>query len=207
MCFPGGNGGGSDELLAEYERQRAEEEARQNRIAQGKQEIENAFLGYDDDFYSGISTDYMDYATPQIEDQYEDALKQLRVSLARSGNLDSSLRTDRIARLNERNADAYVDAQRQGENYANQVRGNLNTVKSNLLQQNQSLADPSLIASMAANQSYTASQMPAYNPIAQLFDSVTSGLATQAQLEARDKARYEMAELFNLGDRSRVVSQ
>ena len=207
MCFPSGGGGGSKELQAEYERQRAEEEARQNRIAQGKQEIENAFLGYDDDFYSGISTDYMDYATPQIEDQYEDALKQLRVSLARSGNLDSSLRTDRIARLNERNADAYVDAQRQGENYANQVRGNLNTVKSNLLQQNQSLADPSLIASMAANQSYTASQMPAYNPIAQLFDGVTSGLATQAQLEARDKARYEMAELFNLGDRSRVVSQ
>jgi len=203
MCL--GGGGGDDFLKQEYERQRAEEEARQGRIEEGKKEIDAAFSGYDDQFYDGISTNYMDYAKPQIEDQYQDALKQLRVALARSGNLDSSLRADRIARLNNKNADALVDAARSGENYANQVRQTLADTKSNLLQQNNALADPTLIASMAANQASANSQIPEYSPIAQLFDSVTSGLATQAQLEARDKARYNMAELFNIGDRSRIV--
>jgi len=58
---------------------------------------------------------------------------------------------------------------------------------------------------MAANQSQAASALPEFSPIGQLFAGATQGLATQQQLEARNKNRYEMAELFNMGDRSRVV--
>ena len=195
MCF---GGGGDDFLKDEYARQRAEEEARQARITEGKTAIDAAMSGYDDDFYAGQAQNYIDYATPQIEDQYKDAMGGLIRALSRSGMSQSSVAAKRKADLQEKLNNAQVDAARQGEAFANDTRSALAGVKNSLISQNQSLADPTLIASMAANQSNAASQLPSYNPVAQIFADATAGLATQSQLEARDKARYNMAELFNL---------
>jgi len=202
MCL---GGGGSSSLNEEYEQQRAEEAARQARIKSGMENINNAFAGYDDAFYNERATDYMNYAKPEIEDQYVDAMKDLTRALARSGNLNSSLAAQRRADLLEKRNKAEVDAARRGQGYANDTRAALANVKSNLIQQNNALADPTLIAAMAANQSQAASALPDYSPIGQLFAGATQGLATQQQLEARNKNRYEMAELFNMGDRSRIV--
>lgn len=201
MCL----GGGSSSLNDEYEQQRAEEAARQARIKSGMENINNAFAGYDDAFYNERAADYMNYAKPEIEDQYVDAMKDLTRALARSGNLNSSLAAQRRADLLEKRNKAEVDAARRGQGYANDTRAALANVKSNLIQQNNALADPTLIAAMAANQSQAASALPDYSPIGQLFAGATQGLATQQQLEARNKNRYEMAELFNMGDRSRIV--
>jgi len=202
MCL---GGGGSSSLNEEYEQQRAEEAARQARIKSGMENINNAFAGYDDAFYNERAADYMNYAKPEIEDQYVDAMKDLTRALARSGNLNSSLAAQRRADLLEKRNKAEVDAARRGQGYANDTRAALANVKSNLIQQNNALADPTLIAAMAANQSQAASALPDYSPIGQLFAGATQGLATQQQLEARNKNRYEMAELFNMGDRSRIV--
>ena len=195
MCF---GGGGDSFLQEEYARQRAEEEARQGRITAGKAAIDSAMAGYDDDFYASQAQNYMDYATPQIEDQYTDAMRSLTRALARNGTSQSSMAAERRADLQTKLNNAQVDAARQGEAFANDTRTALAGVKNNLIAQNQSLADPTLIASMAANQSNAASQLPSYNPVAQIFADATSGLATQSQLEARGKNRYDMAELFNL---------
>jgi len=202
MCL---GGGGSSSLNEEYEQQRAEEAARHARIKSGMENINNAFAGYDDAFYNERAADYMNYAKPEIEDQYVDAMKDLTRALARSGNLNSSLAAQRRADLLEKRNKAEVDAARRGQGYANDTRAALANVKSNLIQQNNALADPTLIAAMAANQSQAASALPDYSPIGQLFAGATQGLATQQQLEARNKNRYEMAELFNMGDRSRIV--
>ena len=196
MCF--GGGGGDDFLKDEYARQRAEEEARQARITEGKTAIDAAMSGYDDDFYAGQAQNYIDYATPQIEDQYKDAMGGLIRALSRSGMSQSSVAAKRKADLQEKLNNAQVDAARQGEAFANDTRSALAGVKNSLISQNQSLADPTLIASMAANQSNAASQLPSYNPVAQIFADATAGLATQSQLEARGKNRYNMAELFSL---------
>jgi hypothetical protein len=202
MCL---GGGGSSSLNEEYEQQRAEEAARQARIKSGMEEINNAFAGYDDDFYAQRQADYLNYATPEIEDQYVDAMKDLTRALARSGNLNSSLAAQRRADLLEKKSKAEATAARKGQGYVNDTRSALANVKSNLIQQNNALADPTLIAAMAANQSQAASALPEFSPIGQLFAGATQGLATQQQLEARNKNRYEMAELFNMCDRSRVV--
>ena len=195
MCL---GGGGDSFLQEEYARQRAEEEARQGRITAGKAAIDSAMAGYDDDFYAGQAQNYMDYATPQIEDQYTDAMRSLTRALARNGTNQSSMAAERKAKLQTKLNNAQVDAARQGEAFANDTRTALAGVKNSLISQNQSLADPTLIASMAANQSNAASQLPSYNPVAQIFADATSGLATQSQLEARGKNRYNMAELFSL---------
>lgn len=202
MCLGGGSNRAMEE---EYQRQLAEEEARQGRITQGKENIDAAFAGYGDDFYRGIAADYMNYATPQIDDQYVDAMKNLRIALDRSGLLQSSERIDRENDLKKRLAAQELAAARKGESIANAMRTNLANVKSNLLTQNASLADPTLIASTAANQIMANTQVPEYNPLTNLFANATEGLATQAQLEARNKNRYEMAQLFAPTDSSRII--
>ena len=63
MCL---GDGGRKTQLAEAERQRAEEEARQGRVREGADAINTAFAGYDDDFYKGISQNYLDFARPQV---------------------------------------------------------------------------------------------------------------------------------------------
>tara|TARA_R110000764_G_scaffold5859_5_gene22737 strand:+ start:1418 stop:2035 length:618 start_codon:yes stop_codon:yes gene_type:complete len=196
MCI--GGGGGDSFLQEEYERQGAEEAARQGRITAGKANIDNAFAGYDDAFYAGQAQNYMDYATPQIEDQYTDAMRSLTRALARNGTSQSSMAAERKGDMERKLADAQTDAARQGQSFANDTRQSLASVKNNLISQNQSLADPTLISNMAANQSAAASQLPSYSPVANLFAGAAAGLATQSQLEARDKARYNMAELFSL---------
>ena len=205
MCL--GGGGGDDFLREEYERQRAEEEARQGRITEGKKSIDDAFVGYDDAFYANQASNYMDYATPQITDQYTDAMRELTRALSRSGLSQSSIAAERRANIEKKLAEAQADAARQGESYANDVRQSLASVKNNLITQNNALADPTLISNMAASQASAASQIPNYNPVANIFANAAEGLATQQQLEARNKNRYEMAELFDLGGGSgRVVS-
>ena len=185
MCL--GGGGGDDYLREQYEQQKAEEAARQARITEGKDAISTAFAGYDDQFYADRAQDYVDYATPQIEDQYKNAMRDLTNALARSGNLQSSVGAERRADLMRRYDDAVVDAARRGQGYASDTRAALANVESNLQSQNASLADPTLIASMAASNSAAASALPDYSPLGQIFEGVTSGLATQAQLEARNK--------------------
>ena len=98
MCL---GDGGRRAQQAEAERQRAEEEARQGRVREGADAINTAFAGYDDDFYKGITQNYLDYARPQVEDQFKDAARQLRINLARNAMLDSSVNVDRKAKLQE----------------------------------------------------------------------------------------------------------
>jgi len=112
MCL---GGGGSNAMEEEYQRQLAEEEARQGRITQGKENIDAAFAGYGDDFYSGIASDYMNYANPQITDQYTDAMKALRIALARSGQMQSSERIDRENDLKKKLAAQEMAAARKGQ--------------------------------------------------------------------------------------------
>jgi len=88
---------------------------------------------------------------------------------------------------------------------ADTMRSNLANIKSNLLTQNASLADPTLIASTAANQIMANTQVPEYSPLTNIFANATEGLATQAQLEARNKNRYEMAQLFAPTNSSSII--
>tara|TARA_B100000212_G_scaffold18769_1_gene12604 strand:- start:10450 stop:11067 length:618 start_codon:yes stop_codon:yes gene_type:complete len=203
MCL--GGGGGDDFLREEYERQKAEEEARQARITEGKAAIDKAFAGYDDDFYAQRAADYMAYAQPQIEDQYKRAMKDLTIALARSGQLVGSEAIERGNELKKKLADAETQAAMKGQSMADTTRTNLANLKSNLLTQNASLADPSLIASTAANSIMANTAVPEYNPIANIFANATEGLATQAQLEARNKNRYEMAQLFAPVNSSTII--
>ena len=179
----------------EAEAARAAEEKRQTDVAQGRQNIDDAFAQFDDDFYSGRSQAYMDYAMPQLDDEYQDSMKKLVTALSRGGNLNSSLRGERMADLNEQYNKRKIDLQNTADDYANQAKTQIESNRQDLYNTNQNLADPTLTKSNATSSVASLMQQPSFSPLGDLLSDFTSGLATQADLERRQMANYDL--LFN----------
>lgn len=201
MCLGGGGDGGA------AERQRQEEEARQGRIREGKTNIENTFAGFDDDFYDTRRTSYLDYANPQLEDQFKDATRDLTLALARSGLLNSSAKARRFGDLKKQYDTQSRAIADKAQEFENQSRSAVGAAKSDLLTQNQSLADPTLAAANAQNRAENLTRLPAFSPLGLLFSGITEGIATQADLERRGKNAYELSGLFNVGSSARNVNE
>lgn len=208
MCGGGGGDGGAAE---EARRQRAEaeqrERERQERIAAGNAAINDTFSKFDDNFYGGRRQAYIDYATPQLQDEYERAAKDLSLALARAGLGQSSEAANRRADLQKRFDLATNTIANTARDYETQARGSLEGARGDLLNLSASAADPTLVAQNAVARANTISQLPAFNPLGSLLGDLTTGLATQAQLERRGLAKYDTG-LFNNDPRraQRIVS-
>jgi hypothetical protein len=206
MCF---GDGGAGAMRDEAARQRAEEEARQGRIREGRKKIDEAFSGFDDNFYSDREKSYLDYATPQLDDQFEDAVSDLTLALARSNLLNSSARARKFKDLQKSYGLQARNIADKAKEYGSGARRSVESAKADLQSQNMSLADPSLIAANAANRALAMTELPPYSPLGALFVGATEGLATQADLENRQKNRYNLSDLSGLfGSRnsSKVVN-
>src|SRR3546814_7739919 len=88
------------------------------------------------------SSDLLDYATPQLEDQFAKAKEQLIFALSRGGNLNSSVAGERLADLTkqyDRNRTALAD---RGLALANDARSKVESARSDLVAQLQGSAEP-----------------------------------------------------------------
>lgn len=144
--------------------------------------------GFNDDFFSGRRQAYIDYASPQLEEQYGDAQKQLTYALTRSGNLDSSMRADKSAELQKMydlNKQKIAD---DALSYETQARNAVEDARSNLIATLNATGDAQGAANAALARSQALSQAPAYNPLSQLFTDFTAGLGTQAAMERAEAA-------------------
>lgn len=164
--------------------------------------------GFNDDFFNNRKQAYIDYATPQLEDQYGDAQKQLTYALARGGNLDSSIRGEQLSKLQklyDTNKQKVAD---DALSYETQARGSVEDARANLISTLNATGDVQGATSAALARSQALSQQPAYNPLSQLFVDFTSGLGTQAALERAEAmggspSRYSTGLFGNSG---RVVN-
>lgn len=177
MC---GGGGGGDGGAAKREKQR------QTRIREGVANINSTFMPFNDDFYAGRSKAYVDYATPQLKDQYQNAYRNLITALHRSGLLQSSEGARRMGDLQKR-----YDTGKQGvidTSYAvaNSARRDIENSRSALVSDLQVTADPSSALQAAQARQSIYSQAPQFQPLADLFTNVTGGLADYN--EARENA-------------------
>lgn len=139
--------------------------------------------GFNDDFFDSRKQAYIDYATPQLEDQYSDAQKQLTYALARSGNLDSSARGEKVSELQKKydlNKQKVAD---DALSYSNQARTSVEDARSNLVATLNATGDAEGAANQAMARAGVLSQPVAFNPLSQLFADFTAGLGTQAAQE------------------------
>lgn len=175
----GGKGGDNGAAAAQMA-----EQQRQSDIRNGTAQVNDIFgKQFNDDFYNGRKQAYLDYANPQLADQYAEANKQLTYSLDRNGTLDSTARTSQdanLSKLYDTNQRAVAD---QALGYENDARNKVNTSKTNLIGNLGATGDVSAAVNGANANATALSQPDVYSPLSQLFSTFTNGLSTQAQLE------------------------
>lgn len=191
----GGKGGGSADDI------RADELARQERIRKGTAEIDKTFgAQFNDNTFAGRRQAYLDYASPQLETQYGDAQKKLTFSLARNGNLESSVRGQKAGELQK----AYDLNKQQIADQAvaseTDMRNAVEDARNNLIMSLNATGDDQGAASAAINRATALSKPAAYSPLVDLFSSFTSTLGQQAAME---RANYfsggQVAPRYNTG--------
>lgn len=187
-----GGGKKADQAASsEASQARADEQARQNCIRAGTQRIDQMFYGgpsgkggqFDDNFFNKRSQAYINYATPQLEDQRDKAQSELAFSLARSGNLDSSVRAQKEADLAKLFSLGRQDVADKGLAYANEARSNVEQARSDLISMLNASGDDTAAVNSALHRASALSQPAAFSPLSQIFADFTAGLGQQAALE------------------------
>jgi hypothetical protein len=175
----GGKGGDGGAAQA-----REDEQKRQQRIREGTTKINDTFDSqFNDDFFNTRQKSYLDYANPQLNDQYADAKKQLLFSLDRAHLTDSSVRAAKeadLTKLYDTNRRSVAD---QGLGFANTARNNIESARGDLINTLNATGDAEGASKSAVSRAGALSQADVYNPLGQLFTSFTSGLGQQAALE------------------------
>ncbi|CAB5178682.1 hypothetical protein UFOVP156_24 [uncultured Caudovirales phage] len=160
---------------AEAARVREAENRRQANIAEGNSAINEVFGQFNNDFYNNRAKNYVDYATPQLDQQYKTTMQGLVRSLARGGNLNSSVRGSAMSDVQSQYDKGMLSIQDQANQYSTQARNAIEAARGNLVAQNAQLADPGTIRSLASSQAQGFSTAPSYTPLQTLISALTKG--------------------------------
>lgn len=194
------------EAQAEAERLRLAEENRQRNIALGQNEISSLFSQFNDDFYNKRAQAYLDYATPTLDRQYQDQVRELTAQLARSGNLSSSLRGDLMGRLQREYDTSKLSLADTAKNYANEARANVANAKSRLMESNASLADPGAVRTMAEAQASGLTVNPQFQSLSQMISDLSSSVQTAPNRRASAGGGAGVNLFSGSAGRGRLVS-
>lgn len=180
MC--GGDGGAGK--AAEEARRREEE--RKKAVANETARINAQFSGFDDGFYDGVSKAYMDYYMPQFEEQFEAARRN--AIYASPGGAAGSAYAQSFEDLTKERARQEVAMRQNAQSFVNQMRGNVETNRGQLVSQAELAGGTGSAADRAVSLSKTLATPPAYEPLGDLFARYTG---TLAQAQAAKKAGFD----------------
>ncbi len=124
---------------------------------------------------------YMDYAKPQLEQQFGDAQEQLTYALSRQGQTRGSLSGDRRADLSRDYDLRRQEVADKGRGVANQARSDIASQKQSLMQMLTASADPGATATAARSAVSSLQNTPEFSPLGPLFQNATAGLAQGMQ--------------------------
>lgn len=178
MCFGGGAAKVAKQQAAQ---QRTDEQARQDRITQGMAKINGVFddpnSGFNDAFYAKQGQAYTDYATPQLDHQYDQQKKSLVYALSRGGLLDSSAGQDQNAELSRDYDQNRLGIANQAKSIEQQARGNVETARGNLVNQLNATGNDELASTEAMRQAKTLNMPQGFSPLGNLFSDISGAVA------------------------------
>lgn len=132
--------------------------------------------GFDDAFYNGIKDKYVDFADPQLEDQYNNANKELTYQLYRQGIASSTGAGIEEQKLNKQYNQYRTDIASQGQAQADDVRKNIANAKANIINQLTATEDPASAQQTALQTAAMYSKPPPFDPVGSFVFNVGSGL-------------------------------
>ena len=168
------------EAQAEADRLRQAEERRQQNISQGQQEISSAFGQFDDNFFNQRAQSFTDFAMPQLDRQYQDQMRQLTAALARSGNLNSSLRGDLMGQLQREYDTGKLSLADQARGFSDQARTGVSAAQARLMESNAQLADPGMIRNSAMAEAQGLQANPQFAQLGQLLSNLSANVGGSA---------------------------
>lgn len=176
---------------------RRREAERQARINSGMSQINDIFGQFDDDFYNQRRDAYIDYATPQLEDQYKSAGAALTAALSRSGNMNSSLAAQRAADLEKQYGVQRQSVADKARGFANQARESVSNSRGDVVQMLNASADPSAAVNEAMNRvSNVRDNTPSFDPLGPIFQNATSGLAGYTQGQSMGEIKRDVDSAY-----------
>ncbi len=176
----GTKGGGGGEAA----QARADELARQQRVRQGTKNINTLFdTQFNDGFFDKQRDAYVNYATPQLDDQRADANKELIFAMDRGGQLDGSARASLAGELQKKYNLQRQKIQDDALNYGTQARNNVEDARAGLIATLNATGDAEGAVNSALTRASALSQPAAYSPLSSLFADFTNTLGTQAAAE------------------------
>jgi hypothetical protein len=168
----------------EAEQARAREAERQNRITTGRARVNETFGGFNDDFFAGRRKATLDYYTPELTRQFQDARREMEFALARAGLTKSTEAGRQMGLLDERFQVASADVASRAERAAADARRDVETQRSQVLAQLEATGDVDSATSGALARSQTLrSGTVSYDPLGDIFAGV--GGAIGAGLQGR----------------------
>jgi hypothetical protein len=195
--------------------QRQAEQARANRVNQGMSLIDSRF-NFGNNFFREREQDYLNWANPQLDEQYQDAQKQLTFGLSRMGHgQGSQTMTDRWGRLEQDNAQNRANIADQAKDVSNQARGLIGQQRAQLINLAQMAADPSAVRNQIGRSMSDVQAYKGFDPTSNLnpmFQNVTAGLGSfldGLRMGGTGQDRLNLPPIYNTptsGGSGRVVT-
>jgi len=163
-----------------------QEKARQAAIDQGTSDINNAFAGYNTDFYNQRAKAYQQFALPQLSQQYQQTRNQLMFNLANRGLLHSGAANTQWGQLQRTNAQDKQQIADTGISQSQDLQRQVEGQKSNLIGQLYQAADPASAAKQATATAASFTPPSTFTPLANMFGNIAqqyylSGLINRNQ--------------------------
>jgi len=164
MCG-GGDGGAAESRQMEIDRQ--------DRIKKGISAVNDAFKGFDNNFYADQRTKYQAWARPQVAKQYNTSFDELKYGMARTGNQSSSAGAKAKGNLAYDLNMANQQIENNARDYEQKSRQTVEMARGDLIGQAVSTTDPTAAANSSLSRATSMSAGPAYTPVGALFQAAS----------------------------------
>lgn len=149
----------------------AEQQQQQQQVQQAIGQINQAFGGFGPSFYGKASQDYINFAEPQVQQQYASTEQTLQDKLANQGLLNSSAALQEQGDLSKALAGAQEGVQNTATSTAQTLQQQIANEQANLVSQANVANDPLSIAQQAIGQAASVQAPSTFQPLGNLFQT------------------------------------
>jgi hypothetical protein len=160
-------GCGSNNSAANQLRQ--QQQAQQQYTNQAVGQINQAFAGYTPQFFQGVGQNYMNWALPQLNNQYQQTANQLGAKLANQGVTNSSGAMNAYNQLQQTNQLNQQGIASSAQQQANQLQQQVGNEQAGLVAQALQSTNPQQVAQQALGAASQFSAPSSFQPLGNLF--------------------------------------
>ena len=153
----------------------AQQQEAQNQatIAKDTGEVNDTFSNeFTPDYYNNITNSYENYYNPQLDQQYQNTLNSLTGQLGQQGILQSTEGQRQLALLDQAYQTQKQTVASNAANAAQQQKQNVAQQQNTLLAQATAAADPTSLATQAANTASSLASPVNYSPLGSVFSGL-----------------------------------